>query len=65
MREKLFGSGRPRPMDRNAKARIMHLARALTHKTEQSEDKRQFPGGLTQTPIGRLVGWRREAPGAA
>ena len=31
----------------------------------QSEDNRQFPGGLTLTPIGRLVGWRREAPGAA
>ena len=23
----------------------------------------QFPGGLTQTPIDRLVGWRRKAPG--
>jgi NADH dehydrogenase FAD-containing subunit len=32
--------------------------------SNQSEDKRQFPGGLTQTPIGRLVGWRRKAPGA-
>ena len=33
--------------------------------TVQSEDNRQFPGGLTQIPIDRLVGWRREAPGAA
>src|SRR5271166_5181005 len=33
-REKLFGDGRPRPMDRNAKVRIMHLARALSHRTE-------------------------------
>ena len=33
-REKMFGLGRPRALDRNAKARIMHLARALTHKTE-------------------------------
>ena len=31
----------------------------------QSEDNGQFPGGLTQIPIDRLVGWRREAPGAA
>ena len=33
-REKLFGMGRPRPMDRNAKIRIMHLARALMHARE-------------------------------
>ena len=33
-REKLFGMGRPRPMDRIAKVRIMHLARALMHATE-------------------------------
>ena len=25
----------------------------------------QFPGGLTLTAMDRLVGWRREAPGAA
>ena len=30
----------------------------------QSEDSRQFLGGLTLTAIDRLVGWRREAPGA-
>ena len=28
-REKLFGDGRPRPMDRNAKTRVMVYARAL------------------------------------
>ena len=28
-REKVFGDGRPRALDRNAKVRIMHLARAL------------------------------------
>jgi hypothetical protein len=28
-REKLFGYGRPCPLDRNAKARIMHWARCL------------------------------------
>ncbi len=33
-REKLFGDGRPVPMDRNAKARIMTLAQALRRRTE-------------------------------
>jgi hypothetical protein len=33
-REKLFGDGRPRPLDRNAKARVMVLARALMRPTE-------------------------------
>lgn len=33
-REKLFGPGRPRPLDRNVKVRIMHLATALTRRTE-------------------------------
>ena len=33
-REKLFGEGRPRPMDRNAKARVMAYARALTRRVE-------------------------------
>ena len=36
-REKLFGDGRPRPLDRNAKARVMHYARALTHRTEKGK----------------------------
>lgn len=34
-REKLFGDGRPRPMDRNAKARVMIYARALMRRTEK------------------------------
>lgn len=34
-REKMFGQGRPRPLDRNAKARIMHHARALMQRTEK------------------------------
>jgi hypothetical protein len=34
-REKVFGLGPCRPMDRNAKARITHLARALMRRTEQ------------------------------
>lgn len=33
-REKMFGEGRSIPLDRNAKARIMVLARALSHRTE-------------------------------
>jgi hypothetical protein len=33
-REKMFGEGRLLPLDRNAKARIMVLARALTRRTE-------------------------------
>jgi Helix-turn-helix domain len=33
-REKLFGLGRPRALDRNAKTRIMHLARCLSRRTE-------------------------------
>jgi helix-turn-helix protein len=33
-REKVFGMGRPRALDRNAKVRIMHLARCLSRRTE-------------------------------
>ena len=33
-REKLFGDGRPVPLDRNAKVRVMTLARALMRRTE-------------------------------
>ena len=33
-REKMFGLGRPRALDRNAKVRIMHLARCLSRRTE-------------------------------
>jgi len=36
-REKLFGDGRPRPLDRNAKVRIMTFARALMRKTEKGK----------------------------
>ncbi len=34
-REKLFGDGRPRALDRNAKVRIINLARCLSHRTEK------------------------------
>jgi Helix-turn-helix domain len=33
-REKLFGDGRPIPLDRNGKVRVMMLARALMRRTE-------------------------------
>ncbi|MBV8108417.1 MAG: hypothetical protein JO012_01480, partial [Hyphomicrobiales bacterium] len=33
-RETMFGLGRPVPLDRNAKPRIMHLARCLKRRTE-------------------------------
>jgi hypothetical protein len=32
-REKMFGLGRPRAFDRNAKVRIMHWARCLSRRT--------------------------------
>ena len=57
---------------RNAKSTLAFLDQVLDEmpfsiqrvQHRQSEDNRQFPGGLTLTPIDRLVGWRREAPGA-
>ena len=49
-REKVFGAGRPRPMDRNAKTRIMHLARALTHRTEPGKHY----GVITAKAVGVL-----------
>jgi AraC-like DNA-binding protein len=36
-REKMFGMGRPRALDRNAKIRIMHWARCLTRRTEKGK----------------------------
>jgi hypothetical protein len=36
-REKVFGDGRPRALDRNAKVRIMSYARALSHRTEKGK----------------------------
>jgi hypothetical protein len=34
-REKMFGLGRPRALDRNAKVRVMHWARCLARRTEK------------------------------
>jgi hypothetical protein len=36
-REKMFGLGRPRALDRNAKVRIMHWARCLSRRTESGK----------------------------
>ena len=36
-REKMFGVGRPRALDRNAKVRIMHWARCLSRRTEKGK----------------------------
>jgi hypothetical protein len=36
-REKVFGVGRPRSLDRNAKVRIMHWARCLARRTEKGK----------------------------
>ena len=36
-REKMFGMGRPRSLDRNAKVRIMHLARCLSRRTDKGK----------------------------
>jgi hypothetical protein len=50
-REKVFGDGRPRPLDRNAKARIMILARALMRRTE----KGKAYGAITAKALAVLV----------
>ena len=36
-REKVFGDGRPLPLDRNAKVRVMTYARALMRRTEKGK----------------------------
>ena len=64
-REKMFGEGRLRPLDRNAKARIMVLARALSHRTEKGKHYGAFTAkflavlealrGASTTPSDRPV----------
>jgi hypothetical protein len=49
-REKLFGDGRPRPLDRNAKVRVMTLARALMRRT----DKGKHYGAVTAKALAVL-----------
>jgi hypothetical protein len=43
-REKLFGEGPRIPLDREAKVRIMHLARGLKHKTEPGKHYGRLTG---------------------
>ena len=38
-REKVFGVGRPSPLDREARVRIMHRARALSRRTEPGKHR--------------------------
>jgi hypothetical protein len=55
-REKMFGVGRPRALDRNAKFRIMHWARCLSRRTEKGRgirrDHRQGAGGPRGAALG-------------
>jgi hypothetical protein len=50
-REKLFGDGRPVPLDRNAKCRVLTRAKALTHPTQ----KGKHYGAITAKALGVLV----------
>jgi len=54
-REKLFGNGRPVPLDREAKNRILVLIRALTHPTEPGKHY----GAVTAkaAEVGRVLLW--------
>ena len=52
-REKVFGLGRPRALDRNAKVRIMHWARCLSRRTEK---------GRAYGPAARASGVRGRPP---
>ena len=40
---------------------LARYGRPEIFNTDSQMDQRQFPGGLTLTPIDRLVGWRRKA----
>jgi hypothetical protein len=59
-REKMFGAGRPRPLDRNAKARITHYARCLSRRTEKvaapSISDPQTPLEEALNRLGRAIG---------
>ena len=53
-REKVFGLGRPRALDRNAKVRIMHWARCLSRRTE----KGSAYGEITAKALAPTTGFR-------
>lgn len=54
-REKCFGDGRPRPLDRNGKVRVMTYARALMRRTE----KGKHYGAITAETIAERAGCAR------
>jgi hypothetical protein len=55
-RDKVFGLGRPRALDRNAKVRIMHWARCLSRPNGEGQGvwrrDRKGPGGAGGAPLG-------------
>jgi len=62
-REKLFGDGRPRPMDREAKIRIMHLARCLSRRTEPGKAYGQLTAKYVQVLEALLWGFHNAKSG--
>ena len=64
-REKLFGDGRPRPMDRNAKTRVMVYARALMRRTEAGPGFRSEAQRAKRSGFGRFFQARQARLGMA
>jgi AraC-like DNA-binding protein len=62
-REKLFGDGRPRAMDKNVKARITHLARALMRRTEPGKHYGQITAKAFAVLQALLWGFHNAATG--
>jgi Helix-turn-helix domain len=62
-REKLFGEGRCLPLDRNAKARIMVLARALTRRTETGKHYGKLTAKFVMVLEALLWGFHNAATG--
>lgn len=62
-REKMFGEGRLLPLDRNAKARIMVLARALMHRTEPGKHYGALTAKFVRVLEALLWGFHNAASG--
>ena len=62
-REKLFGDGRPRPLDRNAKVRIMFCVRALTRRTEKGKHYGQLTAKCEKIAEALLWGFHNARSG--
>src|SRR4051812_5847091 len=62
-REKMFGEGRALPLDRNAKARIMVLARALMHRTEPGKHYGELTAKFVRVLEALLWGFHNAASG--